>query len=55
MELRKIKKMVKLVKLVFLMLFMVVAGCAGTARHKGELLHTGPIFGDTGTIAAGGH
>ena len=48
----------KMVKLLFLMLFMVVtltAGCAGGARHMGKLLHKGPIFGDTGTIAAGGH
>ncbi|MFQ5656834.1 MAG: hypothetical protein ACE5G5_04780 [Candidatus Methylomirabilales bacterium] len=46
-----------MLKLLFPMLFMVVmliAGCAGTARHKTQLLHTGPIFGDTGTIAAGG-
>lgn len=46
-----------MMKLVFPMIFivvMLVAGCAGTARHKGDLLYTGPIFGDTGTIAAGG-
>ncbi len=35
-----------------LLLLILVSGCAGTSRRSGPI-HTGPIFGDTGTISAG--
>ena len=36
-----------------LLLLILVSGCTGTSRRSGPI-HTGPIFGDAGTIAAGG-
>ncbi len=34
-----------------LLLLILVSGCAGASKRSGPI-HTGPIFGDAGTIAA---
>ncbi len=39
--------------MLILSLVILASGCAGTSRRSGPI-HTGPIFGDAGTIAAGG-
>ncbi len=38
--------------MVVLSLVILASGCAGTSGRSGPI-HTGPIFGDAGTIAAG--
>ncbi len=40
--------------MLMLLLLILTSGCAGTNKRSGPI-HTGPIFGDAGTIAAGGH